>query len=84
MDAKKKSQPTKAAKKKVTLYLAEDVLDSILEEANRLDRSPSWIVQQSWKTAREELRRLPGIENYDANRAHALREELREELREAS
>jgi len=39
--------------------LPEDMLREIQEEANRQDRSLSWIVQQAWKIARNEIMRFP-------------------------
>jgi uncharacterized small protein (TIGR04563 family) len=46
-------------KLKQSLYFPEDTLREIVREANRLDRSLSWTVQQAWRIAREELRRFP-------------------------
>ena len=37
------------------------MLREIQEEANRQDRSLSWIVQQSWKIARNEIMRFPSV-----------------------
>ncbi len=45
--------------RKQSLYFPEDMLDEIQREATRQDRSLSWIVQQAWKVARAELRRMP-------------------------
>lgn len=47
-------------KKKVTLYFSATMLEETQREAIRQDRSISWIIQASWKMAREEVRRLPG------------------------
>ena len=46
-------------KRKQSLYFPEDMLREIQEEANRQDRSLSWIVQQAWKIAKGELRKVP-------------------------
>ncbi len=46
-------------KRKQSLYFPEDMLKEIQHEAARLDRSLSWIVQQSWKRARDRLREIP-------------------------
>jgi len=35
------------------------MLVEINEEATRLERSLSWIVQRAWKTARPDIRKLP-------------------------
>ena len=48
-------------KRKQSLYFPEDMLNEIQEEATRLDRSLSWIVQQAWRTARAQLGRTPGV-----------------------
>ena len=37
------------------------MLREIQEEANRQDRSLSWIVQQAWKIARAEIMRFPSV-----------------------
>ena len=46
-------------KRKQSLYFPEDMLREIQEEANRQDRSLSWIVQQAWKIAKAELKKVP-------------------------
>jgi uncharacterized small protein (TIGR04563 family) len=53
------SQPTD--KRKQSLYFPEDMLLEIQNEATRLDRSLSWIVQQAWKTARAQIAKMPGM-----------------------
>ncbi len=52
-------------KRKQSLYFPEDMLDEIRKEAERQDRSLSWIVQKAWKTAREELRRFPSVNDVE-------------------
>jgi uncharacterized small protein (TIGR04563 family) len=47
-------------KQKQSLYFPEETLREITREANRLDRSLSWTVQQAWRLAREEIKKLPG------------------------
>lgn len=47
--------------RKQSLYFPEEMLAEIQREANRQDRSLSWIVQQAWKIARSEIRRLPSV-----------------------
>ncbi len=44
---------------KQSLYFPEQMLEEIQKEAKRQDRSVSWIVQQAWRVARTELRRIP-------------------------
>lgn len=45
--------------RKQSLYFPEDMLNEIQKEADRQDRSLSWIVQQAWKVARGDLRKMP-------------------------
>jgi uncharacterized small protein (TIGR04563 family) len=48
-------------KRKQSLYFPEDMLKEIQVEANRQDRSLSWIVQQAWRIARAEIMRFPSV-----------------------
>lgn len=48
-------------KRKQSLYFPEEMLREIQTEANRQDRSLSWIVQQAWKIARSEIARFPSV-----------------------
>jgi uncharacterized small protein (TIGR04563 family) len=48
-------------KRKQSLYFPEDMLNDIQDEARRLDRSMSWMVQQAWKIARSEIARIPSV-----------------------
>ena len=52
-----------AAKKKLTLYFPEDMLEETKLEAARQDRSISWIIQTAWRIAREDMRRYPGVDD---------------------
>lgn len=45
--------------RKQSLYFPDEMLNEIEFEAQRQDRSLSWIVQQAWKIARFDLRRMP-------------------------
>lgn len=47
--------------RKQSLYFPEEMLQEIQQEANRQDRSLSWIVQQAWRIARGEIRRIPSV-----------------------
>ena len=47
--------------RKQSLYFPEDMLKEIEFEAQRQDRSLSWIVQQAWKLARPEMKRIPSV-----------------------
>ena len=48
-------------KRKQSLYFPEDMLREIQHEANRQDRSLSWIVQKAWQIARQEIARYPSV-----------------------
>jgi uncharacterized small protein (TIGR04563 family) len=48
-------------KRKQSLYFPEEMLKEIQDEANRQDRSLSWIVQQAWRIARTEIMRFPSV-----------------------
>jgi len=45
--------------RKQSLYFPEEMLNEIQSQAQRLDRSLSWVVQQAWKIAKAELRKVP-------------------------
>jgi uncharacterized small protein (TIGR04563 family) len=51
-----------AAKVKLTLYFPEELLKEAQHEAERQDRSISWIVQQAWRIARERIKTYPSID----------------------
>ena len=48
-----------ADKRKQSLYFPDDMLAEIKQEATRLDRSLSWIIQQGWKVARQKVKSFP-------------------------
>jgi uncharacterized small protein (TIGR04563 family) len=48
-------------KRKQSLYFPEEMLKEIQQEAARLDRSLSWVVQQGWKIARERIKAFPAV-----------------------
>jgi uncharacterized small protein (TIGR04563 family) len=57
---------TPATEKKVdarkqSLYIPEELLSQVKEQAARLDRSVSWVVQRAIKTALPAIRELPGM-----------------------
>jgi uncharacterized small protein (TIGR04563 family) len=55
------SSMASADKRKQSLYFPEEMLKEIQDEANRQDRSLSWIVQQAWRVARSEIKKLPSV-----------------------
>ena len=44
---------------KQSLYLNEEMLREVKAEAERLDRSYSWILSMAWKIARERIQSMP-------------------------
>lgn len=51
-----------AAKKKLTLYFTEEMLEEIKVEVTRQDRSISWLLQTAWRLSRDEIKGLPGVD----------------------
>lgn len=47
-------------KKKTSVYIPADLLDEMREEADRHERSLSWVVAMAWKIARDRVAELPG------------------------
>lgn len=62
-------------KRKQSLYFPEEMLKEIQEEANRQDRSLSWIVQQAWKLARERIKAFPAVNDVSPDDAPTDRRE---------
>lgn len=59
-------------KRKQSLYFPEEMLKEIQEEANRQDRSLSWVVQQAWKIARERIKAFPAVNDVTGPHDEAL------------
>ena len=57
--------------RKQSLYFPEEMLLEIQREATRQDRSISWIVQQAWKVARADIRKMPSVNDVIAPSAPA-------------
>lgn len=51
----------KTDKRKQSLYFPEEMLKEIAEEAKRLDRSLSWVVQRAWRLAKVKIKELPSV-----------------------
>jgi uncharacterized small protein (TIGR04563 family) len=56
-----RAEGSKTDKRKQSLYFPESMLQEIKEEAARLDRSLSWVVQRAWKISRMEIKKLPSV-----------------------
>jgi uncharacterized small protein (TIGR04563 family) len=46
-------------RRKQSLYFPQTMLVEIKEQAVRLDRSLSWVVQRAWKVSKLEIRKMP-------------------------
>ena len=57
---RKSADSSKSDKRKQSLYFPEQMLEEIQKEAQRLQRSMSWVVQRAWKHARREIKGIPG------------------------
>jgi len=64
-NAKAASEGSKSDKRKQSLYFPESMLQEIKEEAARLDRSLSWVVQRAWKISRLEIKKLPSVNDVE-------------------
>jgi uncharacterized small protein (TIGR04563 family) len=47
--------------RKQSLYFPEGMLQEVKEQAARLDRSMSWVIQRAWKLAAQQVRDLPSM-----------------------
>jgi uncharacterized small protein (TIGR04563 family) len=56
-------------KQKQSLYFPDEMLREIMSESTRLDRSLSWTVQQAWRLARTEVRKLAAPEHRPTDEA---------------
>jgi uncharacterized small protein (TIGR04563 family) len=44
--------------RKQSFYFPQEMLDEMSAEAQRLDRSLSWVVQRAWRIARREIEKM--------------------------
>jgi uncharacterized small protein (TIGR04563 family) len=58
-------------KRKQSLYFPEAMLQEIKDEAARLDRSLSWVVQRAWKMARLEIKKIPSVNDIEDDSAES-------------
>lgn len=49
-------------KRKQSLYFSEEVLSEISAESKRLQRSLSWLLKRAWLLARDEIKKMPSID----------------------
>ena len=53
-----------AENRRQSLYFPGEMLEELQGEAKRQDRSISWLIQQAWKLAIPELKRIPSTTDY--------------------
>jgi uncharacterized small protein (TIGR04563 family) len=46
------------------IYFQNKILAEIVAEAQRLDRSMSWVVQRAWKIAAGEIKKIEGRDSH--------------------
>ncbi|TVR02229.1 MAG: TIGR04563 family protein [Deltaproteobacteria bacterium] len=49
------------AKQKLTVYVPDGIHEEMKAEADRQDRSVSWLVEHCWKMARNRMQSYPGV-----------------------
>jgi uncharacterized small protein (TIGR04563 family) len=52
-------------KRKQSLYFPEDMLKEIKFEAQRQDRSLSWIIQKAWNIAKVDVAKYPSVNDLE-------------------
>ncbi len=69
MTSCQKSGETKVAgpTRRQNLYFPADMLGELHQESKRQDRPISWLVQQAWRIARSELKKIPSTTDYLPN-----------------
>lgn len=63
--SEKETKKGKGDGRKQSLYFPGDMLQQLQEEAKRLDRSLSWVVQRCIKEGLPEVRQLPTMSETD-------------------
>lgn len=58
-----------ADNRKQSLYFPGSMLQEMKEEAARLDRSLSWVVQRAWKLSKADIAALPSMGDTDGEGA---------------
>lgn len=51
------------------LYFPSEMLGELQREAQRQDRSISWLIHQAWKIAREDMKRIPSTTDFSPRTA---------------
>lgn len=61
------SAPKSADKRKQACYFPAGMVEEISAQAARLDRSFSWVVQRAWKTAKNDIAAMPGVDGTETD-----------------
>lgn len=48
---------------KQSLYFPVEMYHEIREEAERLDRSVSWVIVQAWRLSKGKIKEIPGVDD---------------------
>jgi uncharacterized small protein (TIGR04563 family) len=48
--------------RKQSLYFPVDMYHEIRDEAQRLDRSVSWVIVQAWRLSKGRIKEIPGVD----------------------
>lgn len=52
---------------KQSLYFPSDMYHEVREEAERLDRSVSWVIVQAWRLSKGKIKEIPGVDDPNPN-----------------
>lgn len=50
-----------SVKQKYTLYVSVDVYEEMKSEADRQDRTVSWMIEHCWRLSRTRIQQYPGV-----------------------
>lgn len=53
--------------RKRSMYVSSETLEEIRDVAKRQGRSLSWVLQEAWRVAKEDIKKLPDAEQVDAD-----------------
>lgn len=59
----------KSGRSAPTVYLTEEIASELARESQRQDRTPSWLAQQAWKLAKEQIKKMR-FEDVDTRTDH--------------
>jgi len=56
---------------KQSLYFPSEMYHEVREEAERLDRSVSWVIVQAWRLSKAKIREIPGVDEPEGSEPKA-------------